>query len=143
MGEGGGWTRGGPGGASSRGPRGCWGAVRAARVPKKSQNKTPRVFFQAAFDFDSPRDLSFSLKPMPGNSGKLYLTCASESIMNAVVPGGADLTTYLDIIFPNNDSFKHGKVIDETNKTEVPFYSIVLKQETIFSVRALRVGKLK
>tara|TARA_B100000575_G_C22900791_1_gene523632 strand:- start:80 stop:475 length:396 start_codon:yes stop_codon:yes gene_type:complete len=98
---------------------------------------------ESDFNFDSPRDLSFSLKPMPGNSGKLYLNCASESIQNAVVPVGADLTTYLDIIFPNNDSFKHGKVIDETNKTEVPFYSIVLKQETIFSVRALRVGKLK
>ena len=100
-------------------------------------------YSESDFNFDSPRDLSFSLKPMPGNSGKLYLNCASESIQNAVVPGGADLTTYLDIIFPNNDSFKHGKVIDETNKTEIPFYSVVLKQETVFSVRALRVGKLK
>ena len=30
------------------------GAVRASRLAKKSQNKTPGVFFQAAFDFDAP-----------------------------------------------------------------------------------------
>ena len=36
------------------GSSGCWGAVRASRLAKKSENKTPDVFFQAAFDFDAP-----------------------------------------------------------------------------------------
>ena len=30
------------------------GAVRASHLAKKSQNKTPGVFFHAAFDFDAP-----------------------------------------------------------------------------------------
>ena len=37
--------------------RGCLGgcsAVRASHLANKSENKTPGVFFQAAFDFDAP-----------------------------------------------------------------------------------------
>ena len=33
---------------------GCFGAVRASHQAKKSQNKTPGVFFHAAFDFKAP-----------------------------------------------------------------------------------------
>ena len=41
---------GGPGGV-----QGGLGAVRASHLSKKSHNKTPGVFFHAAFDFDAPR----------------------------------------------------------------------------------------
>ena len=34
-------------------PREFWGAVRAFHLAKKSQDKTPGVFFHAAFDFDT------------------------------------------------------------------------------------------
>ena len=43
---------GGPQGGS---PRGFQGAVRASHLAKKSKDKTPGVFFHAAFDFDTPR----------------------------------------------------------------------------------------
>ena len=33
---------------------GLFWAVRASQPTKKSENKTPGVFFQAAFDFDAP-----------------------------------------------------------------------------------------
>ena len=52
MGEGGGvdpW-----GGWTGGGGRGCWGAVRASQLAKKSENKTPGVFFHAAFDGNAP-----------------------------------------------------------------------------------------
>ena len=48
---------GGGGGTPGEGPRGVpggIGAVQASQLAKKSQNKTPGVFFQAAFDFDAP-----------------------------------------------------------------------------------------
>ena len=35
-------------------PRGFQGAVRASHLAKKSLDKTPGVFFHAAFDFDAP-----------------------------------------------------------------------------------------
>ena len=34
---------------------GVQGAVRDSHLAKKSKDKTPRVFFHAAFDFDTPR----------------------------------------------------------------------------------------
>ena len=39
-------------------------AVRASQPTKKSENKTPGVFFQAAFDFDAPgpRNVTHKLK---------------------------------------------------------------------------------
>ena len=40
----------GPGG----GLKGCLRAVWASNPAKKSENKTPGVFFHAAFDFDAP-----------------------------------------------------------------------------------------
>ena len=63
MGGGRGGSRGGPGGGV--------GAVRASQLAKKSQDTTPRVFFQAAFDFDAsrPRNTAQKLK----NKQKLNL----------------------------------------------------------------------
>ena len=48
--------RGDPQGGVPRGgsPGGFWGAVRASHLAKKSKDKTPGVFFHAAFDFDTP-----------------------------------------------------------------------------------------
>ena len=48
---------GGPPGGVPRGrgsPGRFWGAVRASHLAKKSKDKTPGVFFHAAFDFDTP-----------------------------------------------------------------------------------------
>ena len=39
---------------SAGGVPGGVGAARASHQAKKSQNKTPGVFFHAAFDFDAP-----------------------------------------------------------------------------------------
>ena len=48
--------RGDPQGGVPRGgsPGGFRGAVRASHLAKKSKDKTPGVFFHAAFDFDTP-----------------------------------------------------------------------------------------
>ena len=45
-----------PRGAGPQGgaPGGFRGAVRASHLAKKSKDKTPGVFFHAAFDFDTP-----------------------------------------------------------------------------------------
>ena len=49
------FPRGAPKGDPTGGsPGGFRGAVRASRLAKKSKDKTPGVFFHAAFDFDTP-----------------------------------------------------------------------------------------
>ena len=41
-------------GFEARPVRGCWRVVRASQPIKKSDNKTPGVFFHAAFDYQAP-----------------------------------------------------------------------------------------
>ena len=49
------FLRGAPRGVPRGGsPGGFRGAVRASHLAKKSKDKTPGVFFHAAFDFDAP-----------------------------------------------------------------------------------------
>ena len=52
-----------PGGSPGGVPEGFQGAVRASPLANKSQDKTPGVFFHAAFDVDAPGPRNKPQKP--------------------------------------------------------------------------------
>tara|TARA_Y100001970_G_C13733628_1_gene602675 strand:+ start:26 stop:427 length:402 start_codon:yes stop_codon:yes gene_type:complete len=116
----------------------CATNVRTASVPSFS-------YTEADFNFDSPRDIVLKLKPKSGDATKWSLNVPSLSIMNAEVPLGADLHTVLEVVFPEGDAFKYGKVVNQKNQVAIPLppSPIVFKDETDLYVRALRVGKHK
>ena len=84
----------------------CAVNMRTASVPKFS-------YGEADFIFDSPRDIELKLKPKAGDVTKWLLNVPSEHIMNEVVPLGADLNTILEVVFPDGDAFKYGKVVNQ------------------------------
>ena len=116
----------------------CAVNMRTASVPKFS-------YGEADFIFDSPRDIELKLKPKAGDVTKWLLNVPSEHIMNEVVPLGADLNTILEVVFPDGDAFKYGKVVNQKNQLAIPLppSGLVIKDETDLYVRALKVGKHK
>ena len=116
----------------------CATNMRTASVPKFS-------YVEADFNFDSPRDIMLKLKPKPGDATKWSLNVPSEQVMNAEVPLGADLNTILEVVFPDGDAFKYGKIVNQKNQSTIPLppSPIVLKDETDLYIRALKVGKHK
>jgi len=115
----------------------CAVNVRTANVPTFSYSEND-------FNFDSPRDFSLKLKPYPGDASKWSLD-AAPIIVNAEVPLGADLQTILEVIFPDGDAFKYGKVVFQKNQNTIPLPPSpwILKDETEITLRALRVGEHK
>ena len=64
------------------------------------------------------------------------------------VPVGSDLQTILEAIYPDGDSFIYGKVIKQQNLSTlpipfIPIPPIILKNETVLTIRALQIGTHK
>ena len=107
----------------------CASNVRKANMPVFGYTETD-------FNFGAPNDITITLKP----EGDKWVT---ES--RVAVQIGADLQTILEVLYPDGDSFKYGKVVNQKNLLAIPPppRPIVLKNETAISIRALRVGKHK
>ena len=107
-----------------------------------SQNATVPMYGydMSDYSFDSPRDVKISVKP--GTTGKWMVNCISEGVQNAEVVAGSSLETILATVFPDGDAFKKGKIIQSNKKETLPYFNMVIKDDTELSIRALSVGKL-
>ena len=110
----------------------CASNVRNASVPTFGYGETD-------FTFGAPNDITINLKPN-SKGDKWVLDSGAKT-----VPVGSDLQTVLEVLYPDGDSFKYGKVVNQKNLLAIPLppRPIVLKNETAISIRALRVGKHK
>ena len=109
----------------------CASNVRNASVPTFG-------YVETDFTFGAPNDITINLKPN-SKGDKWVLDSGGE------VPVGSDLQTVLEVLYPDGDSFKYGKVVNQKNLMSIPLppTPIVLKNETVISIRMLRVGKHK
>jgi len=109
----------------------CASNVRNASVPTFG-------YVETDFTFGAPNDITINLKPN-SKGDKWVLDSGGE------VPVGSDLQTVLEVLYPDGDSFKYGKVVNQKNLLAIPLppRPIVLKNETAISIRALQVGKHK
>ena len=109
----------------------CASNVRNATVPTFG-------YVETDFTFGAPNDITITLKPEGGK-------WVTESRVSVAI--GADLQTILEAIYPDGDSFIYGKVIKQQNLSTVPipppFGPIILKNETVLTVRALQIGTHK
>ena len=115
----------------------CTSNVRNASVPTFGYGETD-------FTFGAPNDITISLKP--NSDGDKWLIDSEDNWNKALaVPVGSDLQTILEVLYPDGDSFKYGKVVNQKNLLAIPLppRPIVLKNETAISIRALQVGKHK
>ena len=107
----------------------CASNVRNASVPTFG-------YVETDFTFGAPNDITVTLNPVDGK-------WVTESGIKVRI--GADVVTILEAIYPDGDSFKYGKVVNQKNLLAIPLppRPIVLKNETAISIRALQVGKHK
>jgi|TARA_Y100000294_G_scaffold137829_1_gene130965 hypothetical protein len=109
----------------------CASSVRNASVPTFPYERID-------FTYGAPNDITVTLNPVDGK-------WVTESGIK--VRMGADLVTILEAIYPDGDSFIYGKVIKQQNLSTVPipppFGPIILKNETVLTVRALQIGTHK
>jgi|TARA_B100001250_G_scaffold191157_1_gene164270 hypothetical protein len=109
----------------------CASNVRNASVPTFG-------YVESDFTFGAPNDITISLKPNQ-KGDKWVLASGGE------VPVGSDLQTILEVVYPDGDAFKYGKVVNQKNLKSIPLgpMPMVLKNETDIAIRALQVGKHK
>tara|TARA_B100000035_G_scaffold219480_1_gene188312 strand:- start:1040 stop:1420 length:381 start_codon:yes stop_codon:yes gene_type:complete len=109
----------------------CASNVRNANVPTFG-------YAENDFTFGSPKDITINIKP--NSKGDRWVLDSG-----AEVPVGSDLQTVLEKVYPDGDAFKYGKVVNQKNLSAIPLppSPIVLKQETVISIRAFRIGKHK
>ena len=110
----------------------CASNIRNASVPTFG-------YVETDFTFGAPNDITINLKPN-SKGDKWVLDSGAKT-----VPVGSDLQTILEVLYPDGDSFKYGKVVKQQNLSVIPLppTPIVLKNETAISIRALQVGKHK
>ena len=108
----------------------CATNIRVADVPQFA-------YSEGDFNYSSPEDIKITLRP----DGAKWITDTGISL-----PMGAELETILEALYPDADSFKYGKVVKQQNLLSVPLplpIPIILKNETVLSVRALQLGTHK
>ena len=110
----------------------CASSVRNASVPSFPYERTD-------FTFGAPNDITVTLNPVDGK-------WETESGIRVRI--GADVVTILEAIYPDGDSFIYGKVIKQQNLSTlpipfIPIPPIILKNETVLTVRALQIGTHK
>ena len=107
----------------------CASNVRHASIPTFAYAETD-------FTFGAPNDITINLKPN-SKGDKWVLDSGGE------VPVGSDLQTVLEVLYPDGDSFKYGKVVNQKNLSVIPLLPIILKDETEINIRALQIGTHK
>ena len=114
----------------------CASNVRYASIPTFAYAETD-------FTFGAPNDITISLKP--NSDGDKWLIDSGDNWNKALaVPVGSDLQTILEVLYPDGDSFKYGKVVNQKNLSVIPLlYPIILKDETEINIRALQIGTHK
>ena len=110
----------------------CASSVRNASVPSFPYERTD-------FTYGAPNDITVTLNPVDGK-------WETESGIRVRI--GADVVTILEAIYPDGDSFIYGKVIKQQNLSTlpipfIPIPPIILKNETVLTVRALQIGTHK
>ena len=110
----------------------CASNIRNASVPTFG-------YVETDFTFGAPNDITINLKPN-SKGDKWVLDSGAKT-----VPVGSDLQTVLEVLYPDGDSFKYGKVVKQQNLSAIPLppTPIVLKNETDINVRALQIGTHK
>ena len=113
----------------------CASNVRYASIPTFAYAETD-------FTFGAPNDITISLKP--NSDGDKWLIDSEDNWNKALaVPVGSDLQTILEVLYPDGDSFKYGKVVNQKNLSVIPLLPIILKDETEINIRALQIGTHK
>ena len=113
----------------------CASNVRHASIPTFAYAETD-------FTFGAPNDITISLKP--NSDGDKWLIDSEDNWNKALaVPVGSDLQTILEVLYPDGDSFKYGKVVNQKNLSSLPLLPIILKDETEINIRALQIGTHK
>ena len=113
----------------------CASNVRHASIPTFAYAETD-------FTFGAPNDITISLKP--NSDGDKWLIDSEDNWNKALaVPVGSDLQTILEVLYPDGDSFKYGKVVNQKNLSVIPLLPIILKDETEINIRALQIGTHK
>ena len=108
----------------------CASNVRNASVPTFG-------YVETDFTFGAPNDITINLKPnLKGD--KWIIDSGAKT-----VPVGSDLQTILEVLYPDGDSFKYGKVVNQKNLSSLPLLPIILKDETEIKIRALQIGTHK
>ena len=109
----------------------CASNVRNANVPTFG-------YVESDFRFGAPNDITINLRPN-AKGDKWVIGSGGE------VPVGSDLQTILEVVYPEGDAFKYGKVVNQKNLKSIPLGPVpmVLKNETDITIRALQVGKHK
>ena len=110
----------------------CASSVRNASVPSFPYERTD-------FTYGAPNDITVTLNPVDGK-------WVTESGIKVRI--GADVVTILEAIYPDGDSFIYGKVIKQQNLSTlpipfIPIPPIILKNETVLTIRALQIGTHK